>query len=689
MEERRKTIISKFRLASEFCAVFSAVLGIAAVAGWAFNIDALKAVIPGSAHVMPNHALAIVASAAAIWLLQTKRLNKNTVLVARILAAAIFLLGLVTLSEYILNSGPGIDQLIFKESVPQAADPVSGIACASGRMSPNSCVNFILIGLALLLLDKRTKRSSSPAQTLILIEGSLSFLAIVGYTYGVRLLYGIASCTMLSLTGAVTFLTIFLSVLFARPDTGVMTVLTRDNAGGMLARRLVFLALIVPLAAEWVVDLGHGAGLYDNTYHSALHAVIVIIAFLYISISTAKTLSRTDDDRAAMERRVLDGLDELARKNEEIKKSEEKYREVVEDANSIIMRMDVEGRVTFFNEFAQAFFGYEGREIIGKNVIGTIVPLTDSAGRDLRVMIDDIMRNPRKYINNENENMVRGGNRVWIAWTNRPIVNKEGVLREILCVGNEITKLKQAEDEMLKAKDAAESANKAKSTFLAHMSHELRTPLNSIIGFSELMKDGLAGQLTDKQKEYAGYISTSGKHLLSLINDILDLSKIEAGKMELELGEFNIRELLKSCFLLIREKALLQGIHPVNDVTDDLGTIRADERKIKQVVFNLLSNAVKFTPEGGKVGIEAKRSASGEVTVTIWDTGIGIEEKDAAKVFAEFEQIDSEYSRKYAGTGLGMPLSKKFIELHGGKMWFESPGKGKGSRFYFTLPVKS
>jgi signal transduction histidine kinase len=179
----------------------------------------------------------------------------------------------------------------------------------------------------------------------------------------------------------------------------------------------------------------------------------------------------------------------------------------------------------------------------------------------------------------------------------------------------------------------------------------------------------------------------SGRHLLSLINDILDLSKVEAGKMELELGEFDLKELLMKSLVFIKERAYMHGIGLSADIQDGIGAVKADERKVKQVVYNLLSNAAKFTPDKGKIGIEAKKINDSEIRVCVWDTGIGIEKSDGEKVFSEFEQIDSEYLRKYAGTGLGMPLSKKFVELHGGRMWFESEGRGRGSRFYFTLPA--
>jgi len=311
----------------------------------------------------------------------------------------------------------------------------------------------------------------------------------------------------------------------------------------------------------------------------------------------------------------------------------------------------------------------------------------DSSGRDLKAMIDDMAMHPAEYVENKNENILRSGERVWIAWTNKAVLDKDGRVKEIICIGNNITKLKQAEEEILKAKEAAESANKAKSSFLANMSHELRTPLNAIIGFSELMKDESVGAINEKQKEYLGYVWESGKHLLSLINDILDLSKVEAGKMELELSEFDLRELFKKSLMFVSDRAARKAVTLLTDINENVGLIRADERKIKQVIFNLVSNSMKFTLDGGKIGIQAEKTEGNEILVCVWDTGIGIEAKDASKIFSEFEQITSDYSRQYAGTGLGLPLSKKFIELHGGRMWFESEGKDKGSRFYFTLPL--
>ena len=217
------------------------------------------------------------------------------------------------------------------------------------------------------------------------------------------------------------------------------------------------------------------------------------------------------------------------------------------------------------------------------------------------------------------------------------------------------------------------------------MSHELRTPLNAVIGFSEVLLQRMFGELNDKQDEYLKDIYASGPHLLSLINDILDLSKIEAGRMELELTDFDLPTTLDSALTLIRERAGRRGIALRLSVDERLGQMRADERKIRQVVLNLLSNAIKFTPEGGWIEVAAvPRHEFVEVSVS--DTGVGIAPEDQEAVFEEFRQVGTA-AKKVEGTGLGLALSRKFIELHGGRIWVQSQ-EGVGSTFTFTIPVR-
>jgi two-component system, NtrC family, sensor kinase len=230
-----------------------------------------------------------------------------------------------------------------------------------------------------------------------------------------------------------------------------------------------------------------------------------------------------------------------------------------------------------------------------------------------------------------------------------------------------------------------EAASRHKSEFLANMSHELRTPLNAIIGFSEVLVDRMFGELNEKQDEYLKDIYASGQHLLSLINDILDLSKIEAGRMELEAADFDLPSAIDNALTLVRERASRRGITLGHSVDERLGPIRGDERKVKQVLLNLLSNALKFTLEGGRIDVSTRvHDEVAEVSVT--DTGVGIALEDQEAVFEEFRQVGTA-DKKVEGTGLGLALSRKFIELHGGRIWVKSQ-VGHGSTFTFTLPVR-
>ncbi|MDP1682453.1 MAG: sensor histidine kinase [Burkholderiales bacterium] len=231
-----------------------------------------------------------------------------------------------------------------------------------------------------------------------------------------------------------------------------------------------------------------------------------------------------------------------------------------------------------------------------------------------------------------------------------------------------------------------ENANRHKSEFLANMSHELRTPLNAIIGFSEVLHERMFGDANAKQMEYFQDIHSSGKHLLSLINDILDLSKIEAGHMELDLSQFDLALALENVLTLIKERAGKHGIALELDVDRRLNSFVGDERKFKQILLNLLSNAVKFTPEGGRISVKAV-PVDGTVEISVADTGVGIAPEDQETIFEEFRQVGTDYAQKREGTGLGLTLTKKFIELHGGRIRVRSE-IGKGSTFTFTLPER-
>ncbi len=239
-------------------------------------------------------------------------------------------------------------------------------------------------------------------------------------------------------------------------------------------------------------------------------------------------------------------------------------------------------------------------------------------------------------------------------------------------------------DELRQLYGELETASRHKSEFLANMSHELRTPLNAILGFSQVLQQKLFGELNAKQEEYVGDILSSGNHLLALINDVLDLSKVEAGQIELELAAFSLREAVEGGVVMVRERASKNRVALATDIAPEVQVVRGDERRIRQVLFNLLSNAVKFTPAGGRIEVGAAE-VDGEIQVAVADTGPGIAAEDVERIFEEFQQTDVGAGKR-EGTGLGLALSKRLVELHGGRIWVESE-LGAGSRFVFTLPT--
>lgn len=388
------------------------------------------------------------------------------------------------------------------------------------------------------------------------------------------------------------------------------------------------------------------------------------------------------------------------RAEEAVAKSESKYRELVENANSIILRWTRDGNVTFLNEFGQRFFGYSGDEIAGRHVVGTIVPESESSGRDLRPLMREICDDPAKFEHNVNQNIRRDGTRVWIAWTNKVVMDEQGEVREILSIGSDITGQKEAEKklavyrahledlvkirtgELAEAKERAESADRIKSAFLATMSHELRTPLNSIIGFTGILLQGLVGPLNDEQEKQLRMVRDSSKHLLDLINDVLDISKIEAGQLRIVLEPFDLRDSIAKVMRTVTPQAEKKAIAISSNVGPEVGIIASDRRRVEQILLNLLSNAIKFTDEG-EVRIDCALSGD-RVEVSVSDTGIGIKEEDLKTLFKPFSQIDSGLTRKYDGTGLGLSICKRLAEMLGGSIRVKSAW-GAGTTVSFDI----
>lgn len=378
--------------------------------------------------------------------------------------------------------------------------------------------------------------------------------------------------------------------------------------------------------------------------------------------------------RDQLEEIVQERTSELKKSNENLKISEEKYRSLVESTEDSIYMVDRNCRYLFINNRHIKRLGFEDYRGLKYNEFHS----QDESNRFI-----ECVNNVFETGAPEHQEYKYDGR--WFSQTLSPVKNETGIVTAVTVVSSDITGRKKAEEVKIE-NDRLEYANKAKSEFLSSMSHELRTPLNAIIGFSELLKKKGKGTLNDKMDHYVDIIITSGKFLLNLINDILDLSKIEAGKIELVYDKMPLHETLHETLLLIKEKSESHNISIRKDFDPGLLLIDADTQRFKQVVFNLLSNAVKFSKnEGGIITISTKKEGE-YAKISVSDTGIGIKKESIGKLFNAFEQSDPGISRVYGGTGLGLAISKKFIELHGGKIFVESK-YGEGTTFTFILHI--
>lgn len=456
-----------------------------------------------------------------------------------------------------------------------------------------------------------------------------------------------------------------LDTLFGRPVTERVPILSNDpnndprRAGRPEGHPPLDSFLGIPLlkgeAVLGVIALANRPNGYDQSLVERLQPLVAAVGSVVESI-------RIDESRLAAETR--------ARSQQDL------YAAVVEYAAEGVIVFGEDGVTLAFNPAAERITGYLESEIVGK-------PIASLLGDEL--FSPEVLAPASRTQGASSEGMIirRSGRRVPVEMSlSRTAAGGRTVYTAIL---RDIAERKETEAALRNAKETAERTSRAKDEFLAGMSHELRTPLNAVIGLSSLLARQVHGTVNDKQRQYLDQIEDSGRHLLELINDILDLAKIEADKLEALVAPVDVLPLVESALGVIRETATGAGLRIEVDVDGDLPRVLADTRRTKQVLINLLSNATKFTESGGTIGVTAGE-ADGMVAVTIWDTGVGIPEDQLSNIFSPFEQVDHSLSRAHEGTGLGLTLSRRFVEMQNGTLTVESV-PGSGSRFTFTLPV--
>jgi PAS domain S-box-containing protein len=348
---------------------------------------------------------------------------------------------------------------------------------------------------------------------------------------------------------------------------------------------------------------------------------------------------------------------------------------IVEASDDAIVGISLDGVVASWNSGAKAMFGYSAEEIIGR-------PISILTPPDRSAEIENILEKLQggEHLKHfETVRMKKDGTPIHVSLTVSPVKDDTGKIASISEIARDITERKRFEQSL-------QEANRMKSEFLANMSHELRTPLNGILGFAEFLVDGKPGKLNAKQMEYLGDILNSGRHLLQVINDVLDLAKVEAGKMELNLETFPLGKAIEEVRAVVKPMAQKKHIGVAVDIAAEVDCVTLDQQKFKQVLYNLLSNSIKFTDDGGSVEIRASLRDSLHFKLAVTDNGIGIPSEDINRLFREFEQLESGASRRYQGTGLGLALTRKLVELQGGTITVESEVK-KGSTFSVILPL--
>jgi signal transduction histidine kinase len=524
-------------------------VGVAVLIGWMFNVTLLKSILPGLVTMKANTAAAFALIGVSLWLLQTSsppaglpqgewgRGGKWTRHIAHVCALFVALIGTFTLIEYLSGWNLGIDQLLFKEA-PDAVQTTF-----PGRMAPNTALNFLITGLALLLLDAETRRGHPPAQYLILIEGALALLALVGYVYGISTLYGgIASFTAMALHTAMVFLVVCVGVLCVRPERGPIAIFTSAGLGGLIARRLFFVAVGFPIMLELAAIAGVKAGLYEPAFESAFHTLLVIIAFLFAVLASARLLDRIDTRRQRAE----------------------------------------------------------------------------------------------EAVNKLNEDLDRRATEL-------------------------------------------EAANKELEAFSYSVSHDLRAPLRAIDGFSRILMEDYAPQLTPEALRYLKLVRNNTGQMGKLVDDLLAFSRLS--RQEPRKQSVKTTALVRQA---LDELGAETNGRQVEFKVTEMPECQADPNLLKQVWINLLSNALKYTRQHDPARIEIGwKKENDEQVFFVKDNGVGFDMQYAHKLFGIFQRLHR--SEDYEGTGVGLAIVQRIVHRHGGRVWAQGQ-VDDGATFYFSLP---
>jgi signal transduction histidine kinase len=671
--QRQLRAVAAFELIPAFAGGFAALVGVLVLIGWWRDIGALRTILLGPVPMIPNAAVACNAGGASLGLVRAKqgtRLRDASRILAMVLAG----LGAVFVFEWATNLSLGIDRILFDDAVAKTP------WLPPGRPALNSAVIMIANGLALTLIDYRTRRGRRPAEVLSTIGAVVAFTGIVGYIYEARSRYSFGPTTAMALVTAVTFFALSVGILFARSEQGAMLLITGADPSGAMARRMIPAALIVPigLGALWL--LARDANWVTPESGVSAFVGAVVVTFLILVMRASAEVRKTDAQRdeligraeaaRAVAERAADKTERLRRTAEALSGALTPIavsRVIVSEglpalgaSASEVAVLSPEGVV--LELMAVSGLPAEVADAWRRFPITSRVPLADAVRTTDSVLLESPAEIARRYPDlapvlervNVRAMIVMPMNvdgrplgSLGFSFSSPRVFDDSDVtfprtLGQQCAQALERARLFAAEQS---ARSEAEAANRAKTEFLAMMSHELRTPLNAIAGYTELLELGISGPVSDMQREQLGRIRRSQRHLLGIIEDLLDLSRMEhGGPADIELGAVPVHETLGNLEALISPQLRARNLTYIyNPAETDLVAF-GNRARVEQIVLNLLSNAIKYTPPGGRVGLSSG-AHGGRVEIRVSDTGHGIPREKLESIFEPFTRLEMDLTR--------------------------------------------
>jgi signal transduction histidine kinase len=697
--------------------LFTAVVGVLVLIGWWRDIDALRTIIPGLIPTIPNTAVAAFVGGLAVLSALREERDPRFGDVTRVLGSILTALGAIFIIERVAKIDLGIDLLLFGNAVRAMEwEP-------PGRPALNSAIVMLVDGVALLLIEHETRRGRRPAELLSAIGTAISFVAIVGYMYGVRGLYSLGPRTGMALLTAITLCMLSVGILFARPNQGVASIFAAGDSSGAMVRRLVPPALIVPigLGALWL--LARDANWVTREAGVSAFVAAVVLTFLLLVMRAAAVVRRADAERdellhraesaRAVAERAADRTNRLRRTAEALSGALTPIavaRVIVSEGLPALSATASEVAIltpdgVVLDLMAVSGLPAEVADAWRRFPVTSRVPLADAVRGTEAVLLrspDEIaQRYPDLAPVLERVNvramivtpmLVDGRALGSLSFSfNEPRSFDESDTTFTRTLGQqcaqalERSRLFAAEQS---ARSDAEAANRAKTEFLAMMSHELRTPLNAIAGYTELMELGISGPVSEMQREQLGRIRRSQRHLLGIIEDLLDLSRLEHGvPADIELGPVPVHETLGGLEALIAPQLKARNLTYIYNPAEGALMAYGNRARVEQIVLNLLSNAVKYTSPGGRIGLSSGVHA-GRVEIRVSDTGHGIPREKLDSIFEPFTRLEMDLTRTTEGTGLGLAISRHLARAMMGDLTARSE-VGRGSIFTLTLPIEA